>query len=67
MGFRSLAPIVLSGLLLAGCVAPEEPPQARVSRPAPTAKPPSSEKFDDAPIPNRKVAPPTGDSVIRIK
>ena len=58
----------LAGLVLAGCVAPEEPAPTRVSRPAaPAISEPSTAKFEDAPMPNRKLGAPTNDSVIRIQ
>ncbi len=60
---------VIVGLmgLLGACVAPEAPPQARVSRPAAApVQTGSSARFEDAPIPNRRAGKPS-DSVISIQ
>ena len=50
---------------VAGCVAPEAPPAPRVS---PSAARPaiSTAGYEDAPLPNRKMATPTPDGVIRV-
>lgn len=68
MAARLLPALAGLGMVLAGCVAPEEPAPPQVSRPAaPSPSEPSTAKFEDAPIPNRKLGAPTGDSVIRIQ
>jgi hypothetical protein len=53
------------GLLLAGCVAPEDPAPVRRSPPAATAPTPPRANLEDAPIPNRSVRGPR-DNTIRI-
>lgn len=56
------------GVTLAGCVAPEEPVAPAANRSAASAAPaPSSAKLEDAPVPNRKMGAPAGDSIIRIQ
>jgi hypothetical protein len=68
MAVRLLAALTGLGVVLAGCVAPEEPAPPQASRLAtPAASQPSTAKFEEAPVPNRKVGGPTGDSVIRVQ
>lgn len=50
---------------MGGCVAPEEAPAPRMN--TTIAKPAvSTAGFEDAPLPDRKMKPPTGDSIIRL-
>jgi len=52
--------------LAAGCVAPEEPPAPRVKSSATVTPSASTGNYEDAPLPNRKVGGPVGDSPIRL-
>jgi hypothetical protein len=57
------------GLALAGCVAPEEPAPAVRHAPAASAGTTAAPQagLEPAPIPNRRMGPPTSDSVVRIQ
>ena len=67
MGFKLLGSAALVAALT-GCVAPEEPAPPRVNHSAAAAAPaPAGSKLEDAPIPNRKMGAPAGDSIIRVQ
>lgn len=63
---RQIVPRTALGLalLLAGCIAPEEPEARRVARPV--SAPAASANFEAAPTPNRAVGPPAADQTVRI-
>lgn len=64
--FAKPALLLTAGVLLAGCVAPEDPaPTVHRAPPTSTSSTPPRANLEDAPIPNRAVRGPT-DSTIRV-
>lgn len=59
-------PILALTMMLAGCVAPEEPQAPRAASRAVSQPTSSTAKFEDAPVPNRRANNSVDDSVIRI-